>query len=374
MKHESTDILLKMDKLTVGYDKKPIIRDIELNVEAGKVLTLIGPNGSGKSTILKSITKQLQPLGGCVYLAQQPMHNMKDAEIAKVLSMVTTQRLKPELMTCRDVVATGRYPYTGRFGILSKEDWAIVDQSMELVHATETANLQFAKMSDGQKQRVMLARAICQQPQVLVLDEPTSYLDMRYKLDILQNIRNMAREKNLAIIMSLHELDLAQKISDEIACIHGDCVERVGTPETIFADDYIQNLYEIRPNCFDPLTGSIYLEGNCDTPQVFVIGGAGSAIYIYHRLQRRNIPFAAGILAENDVEYATAVATASEIVSCKAFYPIKEAQVKRAKAIMDQCTSCICSLQSFGPYNKENEQLLQYAKEQGKLVTIDEIK
>ncbi len=121
----------------------------------------------------------------------------------------------------------------------------------------EVQQQDFRRISDGQRQRLMLARAICQDTQVLILDEPTSYLDMGFKLDILTTIRMLARKKNLAVIMSLHELDLAQKISDIIACVKGDRIDRVGTPEEIFSGNYVQQLYGVKPQQFEPQTGQV---------------------------------------------------------------------------------------------------------------------
>ena len=230
------------EHLTVGYDKMPLIKDVNLQVRPGEILTLIGPNGSGKSTILKTITRQLKQIGGTVYLGKETMRGMGDNEVSRRLSMVMTERVRTELMSGREVVASGRYPYTGRLGILSPEDWEKVDEAIALVHAKEVQEQDFMKISDGQRQRLMLARAIAQDTKILVLDEPTSYLDMGFKLDILANIRLLARERNLAIVMSLHELDLAQKISDTIACVKGDRIDRIGTPEEIFAGDYVQKL------------------------------------------------------------------------------------------------------------------------------------
>ena len=209
------------EHLAVGYDKMPLIKDVNLQVRPGEILTLIGPNGSGKSTILKTITRQLKQIGGTVYLGKETMRGMGDNEVSRRLSMVMTERVRTELMSGREVVASGRYPYTGRLGILSPEDWEKVDEAIALVHAKEVQEQDFMKISDGQRQRLMLARAIAQDTKILVLDEPTSYLDMGFKLDILANIRLLARERNLAIVMSLHELDLAQKISDTIACVKG---------------------------------------------------------------------------------------------------------------------------------------------------------
>ena len=162
-------------------------------------------------------------------------------------------------MTCKEVVATGRYPYTGKFGVLSKEDWKLVDEAMELVHIHELADRDFSKTSDGQKQRVMLARAICQQPDIIILDEPTSFLDIRYKLEFLSIIQNMSRERNLSVIMSLHELDLAGRISDKIACVRGDKVDRFGTPEEIFTQGYIPQLYQMTTGSYDERTGDLEL-------------------------------------------------------------------------------------------------------------------
>ena len=132
--------------------------------------------------------------------------NLKDLsykELATKMAVVLTQRAKPELMTCYEVVAAGRYPYTGRLGILTREDEKKTQEALEIVHATEYAEKSFEAISDGQRQRILLARAICQEPEVLILDEPTSFLDIRYKLELLTILKNMAKEKQITVIMSL---------------------------------------------------------------------------------------------------------------------------------------------------------------------------
>lgn len=356
------DEQITMRDLTVGYDRIPLIKNINLGVRSGEILTLIGPNGSGKSTILKTITKQLKTIGGSVFLGKESMRELTDSEISRHLSMVMTERIHTELLSGRDVVATGRYPYTGRLGILSQQDWKKVDEAIALVHAGEVQQQDFRRISDGQRQRLMLARAICQDTQVLILDEPTSYLDMGFKLDILTTIRMLARKKNLAVIMSLHELDLAQKISDTIACVKGDRIDRVGTPEEIFSGNYVQQLYGVKSRQFDPQTGQAFLERPEGAPEVFVIGGGGTGLAVYNRLQRQNIPFAAGILQENDVEYAAASALAACVFSEKAFFPVSEETFLRAKQMLGSCKTCICALTEFGPYNEKNRQLFEYAK------------
>ena len=243
---------LETEKLSVGYDGKPLIRDVCLQVQRGKIVTLIGPNGSGKSTILKTIVGQLSKVSGTVLLEGAPMERCGQKEIAKRMAILMTERIHPELMTCYDVVSTGRYPYTGALGLLGKEDKRIVEESLELVHGRDMADRPFEAISDGQRQRILLARALCQTPEIIVLDEPTSYLDIRYKLELLTILKTMVREKNLAVLMSLHELDLAQRVSDTVVCVSGDRIDRMGPPEVIFSNDYIARLYHMEPGKYDP--------------------------------------------------------------------------------------------------------------------------
>jgi len=359
---------IRASDLVVGYEGKSVLKDVNFWVRPGQILTLIGPNGSGKSTLLKSITRQLKTIAGQVYLAEGTMDAYTDAALAKQMAMVTTERISPELMTCRDVVATGRYPYTGRFGVLGKEDEEKVQKALESLHALEVADRLFAKVSDGQRQRVMLARAICQEPKILILDEPTSYLDMHYKLEILQSIRNMVKEENLAVVMSLHELDLAQKVSDLVACVDGETIAKIGRPEEIFCGDTIACLYGVSSQAYDVVSGSMFLQKAKGEPKVFVIGGGGSGIAAYYTLQRDQIPFAAGILSEGDVEYKAAKELASALVTTPAFYPIEIRQMAQARKWIDDCDYCICTLDAFGPLNQANKELLSYAKEQGKWI------
>ena len=236
--------ILRTVSLTIGYDKD-IVSNINLEAVPGRILTLIGPNGCGKSTFLKTLTGQLAARGGVIYLDGKELGRLKAAEIAKQLSMVMTTVVKPELMTCREVVSTGRYPYTGRLGILSEHDRQVIEDTLTMTETRDIADKLFMSISDGQKQRVMLARAICQEPDILILDEPTSYLDIKYKLDILTRIKKLINDRNIAVIMSLHELDIAMKISDTVAAIGEGRVLKCGSPEDVFKESFIRALYGI---------------------------------------------------------------------------------------------------------------------------------
>lgn len=355
-------------RLAVGYGGKPLIENICLHVRRGEIMTLIGPNGGGKSTILKTLARQLAPLAGAVYLDKQALGQMAEKELAQRLAIVTTERIDPELMTCRDIVSTGRYPYTGRLGLLRAEDRTIVENALAQVHAGELAELPFAQVSDGQRQRVLLARALCQQPDVILLDEPTSFLDIHHKLELLDILKNLVRQQRLAVVMSLHELDLAQRVSDTVVCVEKNGALRMGPPEQIFTEENIRALYGLTQESYNPLFGCAELPPVQGEPQIFVIGGGGSGIPVYRRLQRMGVPFAAGILHRNDLDYPVARALAAELVEEAAYQPVTAGTLARALAVLERCGKAVCTLPAFGPLNEANRLLWEAAKQNGKQV------
>ena len=252
---------LHLHQLAVGYNGRALIHGIEIGVQRGEIVTLIGPNGAGKSTILKSITRQLEPIDGKVLLEMKNLLQFTPGELALCMAVVLTGRIQTELMTCRDVTAMGRYPYTGRLGILSPHDEKKVDEALAAVHAEHLAERPFDAVSDGERQRILLARAICQEPEIIVLDEPTSFLDIRHKLELLSILHKMAKQEQITVVMSLHETDLAMKISDRIICVKGDRIFACGAPGEVLNDEAIRQLYDLDPALgrFDTQTGSLEL-------------------------------------------------------------------------------------------------------------------
>lgn len=360
----------RAEKMSVGYHNKPLIENININLKKGEILTLIGPNGAGKSTILKSIAHQLSLIHGTVYLDEECVDKMSGTQLAKNMAVVLTQKLRTEMMTCEDVVATGRHPYTGQFGILSKKDYQVVNDAMEMVNVSYIKDEDFTKISDGQRQRVMLARAICQEPQIIILDEPTSYLDVKYKLEFLSILQKMRSKKGLTVIMSLHELDLAQRVSDKILCINGKYVERLGCPEEIFKGGYISELFDISAGSFDDKNSSMELSSIKGDADIFVIAGGGTGRDVYRRLQRGGIPFITGIIYENDLDYPVAKALATDIIKADSFEPVSNEQFELAKRRIYECGKVICCKETFGTYDNANKLLLDYAEKCGKSIEI----
>ena len=364
---------VRTERMSVGYDGVPLLKEISIGVRRGEILALIGPNGSGKSTILRSVISQLKLLAGVVTLDGRDMAGMRANEIARRMAIVMTDRLRAGGMTCRDVVATGRYPYTGRLGLLSKEDERITDGAVAAVGAEAFADRPFDRVSDGQRQRVLLARAIAQEPEVIVLDEPTSFLDVRHKLELLETLRRLVRERNVAVILSMHELDLAQKIADTVVCVGNGGVDRVGPPEEIFRSGYIEGLYGLGSGRYDALSGSVEMARPEGEPRAFVICGGGSGAPVFRALQRRNVPFCAGILPENDADFFTARALAREVVAVPAYTRAGEEALGRARELIARCGRVLCPLCAFGEGNEADRLLRDEAAAAGILLPADRI-
>ena len=369
--------LLKVDNLSVGYRRSVVLENVSFTLEGGRILTFIGPNGSGKSTLLKTLIRQLEPLDGVAVMKGRDLWNLDEKELAKSMSIVMTERIDPELMTCGEVVSFGRYPYTGMLGRLSAEDIAKVEEAMETVRVTELKDVYFSQISDGQRQRVMLAKAICQEPDVMILDEPTSFLDIRYKLEFLSILKELAMQRGIAVLMTLHELDLAQKISDEVIAVRDGGIFCSGTPEEVFTEERIEALYDLgegtggvnevqSEHCgsYLPDFGTLELRPASGAPEVFVLGGGGSGIPVYRQLWRRGVPFAAGVLPRSDLEYPVARGLAGRLFDSEPFEPVPEEAVRSAGEVLKNCRKVICCLDpvsGFGTVNAGNRKLLELA-------------
>ena len=372
VRRRTGDDVLMIDDLAKGFSGRTLFEHVKMHLRAGDRVALIGDNGVGKSTILKSIIRQLSLIAGTVSIDGKELSSYAPKELAKKMAIVMTERIHPERYTCYDVVATGRYPYTGKMGMLQKEDEEKIEEAMRQVQVEALRDQDFERISDGQRQRVMLARAICQEPEILVLDEPTSYLDIRYKTDFLWLLRSLARKRQMAVVMSLHEIDLAQKISDQVVCVKEHRVDRVGTPEEVMTTEYIQELYAMQDGVYDAAYGSVEFPKPTGDVHTFVIGGGGYGIPLYRKLQRQGIPCAAGILPVHDREYPVAKALCEKVLEIPAFTMPEDTMLAQAKALIDACETVYCPCMEFGVCNSYNQELYFYAKKQNKLKNLSE--
>ena len=365
-------IMLETKDLSVGYNNIPLINDISLSVNQGEIITLIGPNGGGKSTILKTISKNLSLIKGCIYIDSEDLKSISIKEFAKKTAVVLTRQDIPDLMTCFEFASMGRYPYTGRFGILSKNDKRIVENALKKVHALDLSDKYINEISDGQRQKILLACALCQEPSVIILDEPTQYLDINHKSEILSVLFDMAKKEKITVIMSLHETDLAMKISDRVVCVKGEKIFSCGTPEEIFTSKNMSLLYGIDENAFDELTGTVNMPCVKGEKKVFVIGGNGSGITYCRALQRKRIPFCMGIIYENDIDMPFIRHICDDMIIAKAFMPVDDDLIDKAKEKIDGCEYVIDCGCVRGEYNMYIDDLLSFAHSRNKKV-IDSI-
>jgi iron complex transport system ATP-binding protein len=271
-------------------------------------------------------------------------------------------------MTCEDVVATGRYPHTGQFGMLRAADRAAVRRAMELLNAWDLRGQDFRRVSDGQRQRVLIARALAQEPQIMVLDEPTAYLDARYKLELLTILRRLAKERGLTVVMSLHELDMAQKVADLVLCVKDGRVAGLGPPEELFAGSRIDGVFDLDGGSYDPLFGSLEFAPPPGEPAVFVIAGGGTGVAAYRALQRRGLPFATGVLHREDVDFHVGARLATEVFAEASFQPINPGVLDAAMTRLRACRAVLNCVESYGAANQRNRELAAEAAGLGLLV------
>ncbi len=248
--------MIRLKNLTIGYGANVLLRDISADFPSGQLVALLGRNGTGKSTLLRVMAGLIPKLGGEIFLSGKRQTDMNLAERARQVSMVTTERIRIPYLRCKDLVALGRSPYTNWIGRMRSEDEAEIEQALHAVGMADYAAKTMNCMSDGECQRIMIARALVQNTPVVLLDEPTSFLDMpnRYELGLL--LRRLAHEKQKCIVFSTHELDIALNLCDSIALIenpdiHHDtvanmvdsgCIERLFQNGTVWFDARAQQV------------------------------------------------------------------------------------------------------------------------------------
>lgn len=208
--------ILKTSSLSIGYDNKTIASDIDVTLNEGDIIALVGPNGAGKSTLFKTFSTHIKPVGGKIELFGKDLMSYSPKERAKLLGIVLTERPDDMFLKVFEVVAAGRYPYTGMFGKLNEDDENEIKVSLELVGVNHLANRVFNTLSDGEKQKVMIAKAIAQNTPVIMLDEPTAFLDYPSKIELFSLLKKLAKEQKKAILFSSHDLELLLRYTDNL--------------------------------------------------------------------------------------------------------------------------------------------------------------
>ena len=239
-----TACFINMEQVSVGYGGSTVVSDMSFRVRRGEIIALIGENGSGKSTLLKTLTKEIPLLGGRVEIDGRDFSGLSAGDIARIMAIVMTGTLRTDYFTCYDTVASGRYPYTGRLGRLREEDRRMIDEAMRLTGTSDLADRYVTDISDGQRQLVMLSRAIAQEPMLLILDEPTNFLDIRHKMLFANTVKELAASKNVTVLMSIHELELVRDMADRVIALKDGKIDSDGSVD-ILTDEYVKQLFRL---------------------------------------------------------------------------------------------------------------------------------
>ncbi|KHD38568.1 iron ABC transporter ATPase [Clostridium acetobutylicum] len=360
-------IVFKAENLSVGYNGVKAVSNINFSAKQGEIICLLGPNGAGKTTIIKTLSGLLPPIEGEIHINGKTLSTINKKLLAQTLSVVLTEKPSFDVMTAFDVVSLGRFPHTGFFGTITKEHERKVVDALKTVGALNLIDKYFHILSDGERQKVMLARALVQEPQIIILDEPTTHLDINHKIELLNTLKNLSRTAKLTVILSLHEIDLALKYCDKVMLVENKKVLSFGSPETTVNGETINKLYGIKSASFNPITSSIELK-NSKKSNIYVIGGCGFGTPIYRLLSKYNLGFSTGILHENDIDYETAKTMSLRLQSEKPFQKISKISFEKALAAVASSDIIIDSGFPIGETNEKNLNLLNYAVKKNKRV------
>lgn len=353
--------------LNVGYNKKAVISNIDLTALKGQVVCLLGPNGAGKSTILKTLSGLLSPVSGIVELDGKNIFKINKNDLSRKLSLVLTEQPSPAMTTVYDLVSMGRMPYTNFMGRLTDKDHQIINEALKTTDTEKLRERYFSELSDGEKQKVLISRAIVQQPEIIILDEPTSHLDIRYKIEVIRLLQKLSNEKNITCILSLHDIDLAIKGCQTVMLVNDGKILGIGTPEEIITNGVIQKLYSITDGVYNELMGSVEFKA-AKQNDIFVVSGNGTGINIYRSLARNGYGVTSGVLHENDKDFEVATGICSKTICEKAFEPICREKSAAAEKLALMQKSTVDSGFPVGSGNKENINLLKNIISMGKTV------
>ncbi|WP_353096835.1 ABC transporter ATP-binding protein [Tissierella praeacuta] len=231
--------------LDIGYDENLIVKNLDMEIAKGKVTSIIGPNGCGKSTVLKAIGRILKPKNGMVYLSGSDISKLSTKEVAKKMAILPQTPTAPSGLTVSELVAYGRFPHQKGFGKINKEDREIIRWALEATKLIEFENRSVDALSGGQRQRVWIAMALAQQTDLILLDEPTTYLDLSHQLEVLQLLNDLNRKQGCTIVMVLHDLNLAARFSDYMIAIRGGEIICYGDSDKVMTRSVLKKVFNI---------------------------------------------------------------------------------------------------------------------------------
>ena len=251
---------ISTEKLDIAYDDTLIVKALDMNIPHGKITSIIGPNGCGKSTVLKAVGRILKPKTGLVYLSGDDIRKLSTKEIAKKMAILPQTPTAPSGLTVSELVAYGRFPHQKGFGKLMPEDKKIIQWALKVTKLTEFEHREVDTLSGGQRQRVWIAMALAQQTDILLLDEPTTFLDITYQVEILDLLTDLNRKRGTTIVMVLHDINLSARYADYIFAVQKGNLIAQGEPSEVISEELMKQVFGL--DCAvikDPVSGSPFI-------------------------------------------------------------------------------------------------------------------
>jgi len=373
-------VLLNIMGVTCGYGASLVLKDASLQINNGDFVGIVGPNGSGKSTLIRTISRVLQPLMGKVLLDEEDVYRVPAAYVAKKMAVVTQEQGLDFPFTAQDVVMMGRLPHIKRFARETVQDLEAVARAMEYTDTIYLADRQVNTLSGGEKQRVLIARALAQEPKILLLDEPTSYLDINYQIEIMELLMRLRREWGLTIIMVLHDLNLASRYCDQLLVVKQGVIHAIGAPRQVINSNTIKEVYgcDVRVEYPDSaehpyivfLSDDARLPSNGGKGWVHVVGGGGAGIRLFKKLLRDGWQVTTGVVNVGDGDWHEANRLGLDMVEASPFSQIESSEVKRNKEMMSEADYVILAGIPFGSGNISNLEAVLEAAEKGLPVIV----
>ena len=261
------DLTLRIEDLGFSYDKKPVLQGVNLDIVKGEIIGILGPNGCGKTTLLKNLNKNLSPHTGCVLLEDLDISDLTKKEVARKMAAIPQSNEIKFSFTVREIVSMGRMPFMGAFSGESRADMEIIDNAMERTGISEFGDRFINTMSGGERQRVIIARALAQTPSILLMDEPTLHLDISTQFDVLDLVRKLSKEDGLTVIIVSHDLPMVARYCDRVMMLKDHTIFAIGTPEDVLTPDNMREIFDVDAILeFDEKTGQnvVKLFGSCN--------------------------------------------------------------------------------------------------------------
>ena len=371
--------VIRMESVHFRYPGREVFRGLTLALEEGEVLGLIGPNSSGKTTLLRLMDGLLPPHRGTVFLEEKNLRGFPRLEVAKRVAVVPQEMEVPFSFTVGEIVLMGRAPYLGRFGWEKRKDLDVAREGMALTDVADLENRPFFELSQGEKQRVLIARALAQEPRVILLDEPTSHLDINHQVEINELIRRLNIEKNLTVMNISHDLNLAAEYSHRIVLLHRGFIHSMGTPSAVITEENIRRVYETKvvvdknPVSGAPRVipvGKIKMERAGKPQTVHLICGEGSGVESARRLLLRGFRVTLGVLNIGDTDQKIGKSLGLAMALENPFSPISEAAYRQNMKLIEEASLIVVERFLVGKGNLLNLKAAVEALRLGKRVVV----